>query len=117
MQIQANGIPIEVEDTGGPGPAVLLVMGLGMQLVAWPDTLVQGLAQAGYRVIRHDNRDVGLSRIFSDARMPNLLWAALCQRLGLRVRAPYALSDMAQDALGVLDALGVAQAHVLGVSM
>ncbi|HMN57589.1 MAG TPA: alpha/beta hydrolase [Ottowia sp.] len=117
MQVQANGIPIEVEDSGGTGPAVLLVMGLGMQLIAWPDTLVRELAQAGYRVIRHDNRDVGLSRIFGDARMPNLVWAMLCQRLGLRVRAPYLLDDMAQDALGVLDALGVPQAHVVGVSM
>ena len=117
MQVQANGIPIEVEDSGGAGPAVLLVMGLGMQLIAWPDTLVRGLAQAGYRVIRHDNRDVGHSRIFDEARMPNLAWALLSQRLGLRVHAPYTLSEMAQDALGVLDALGVAQAHVVGASM
>jgi pimeloyl-ACP methyl ester carboxylesterase len=117
MQVQANGIPIEVEDSGGSGPAVLLVMGLGMQLIAWPDTLVRGLAQAGYRVIRHDNRDAGLSRIFDELHLPNLPWAMLSQRLGLRVNAPYTLGDMAQDALGVLDALGVARAHVLGASM
>ena len=60
MKVQASGVEIEVQDTGGTGPAVLLVMGLGMQLIAWPDALVHALAAAGYRVIRHDNRDAGL---------------------------------------------------------
>jgi len=64
MKIQANGISIEVEDTGGDGPVVMLVMGLGMQLTAWPPSLVQALVEAGYRVIRHDNRDAGLSQYF-----------------------------------------------------
>lgn len=117
MKVQANGIEIEVEDTGGSGPAVLLVMGLGMQLIAWPDELVQALAQAGYRVIRHDNRDIGLSQSFDERGTPSLTWALLRQRLGLRVRPPYTLGEMAQDALGVLDALGVRQAHVVGASM
>jgi pimeloyl-ACP methyl ester carboxylesterase len=67
MKLKANGIDIEVEDTGADGsqagrPVVLLIMGLGMQLVAWPPALVQALVDAGYRVIRHDNRDIGLSQ-------------------------------------------------------
>ena len=117
MQIEANGISIEVEDSGGDGPAVLLVMGLGMQLVAWPQAFVQAFVQAGYRVIRHDNRDVGLSRQFNDLGVPNLLWAMTQARLGFTPRAPYGLRDMALDSIGVLGALGIARAHVIGVSM
>ncbi|NMM13423.1 MAG: alpha/beta fold hydrolase [Rhodoferax sp.] len=128
MKIRANGIDIEVEDTGsgwgsGPAsggqyrPAVLLIMGLGMQLVAWPPELVQALLAAGYRVIRHDNRDVGLSQHLAGLGKPNLLWQSLRYKLGLAPRAPYSVSDMAADALGVLDALGISKAHVVGVSM
>lgn len=117
MKVRANGIEVEVEDTGGSGPAVLLIMGLGMQLVAWPEPFVQALAAAGYRVVRHDNRDVGLSQHFDHLGVPNILWASLKHRFGWPVHAPYGLPDMAADALGVLDALGIAQAHVVGVSM
>lgn len=122
MKIRANGIGIEVEDSGpgAPGeqrPAVLLVMGLGMQLIEWPPALVQALLAAGYRVIRHDNRDVGLSQHFDELGKPNLLWAGIEYKLGLAPRAPYSVRDMALDALGVLDALGIARAHVVGVSM
>jgi pimeloyl-ACP methyl ester carboxylesterase len=128
MKINANHIDLEVEDTGsgwGPGPAsggehrpaVLLIMGLGMQLVAWPPQLVQGLVDAGYRVIRHDNRDVGLSHQCDDLGKPNLIWQSLKYKLGLQPKAPYSLGDMAADSLGVLDALGISQAHVVGASM
>ena len=122
MKIVANGLQIEVEDSG-PGaagerrPAVLLIMGLGMQLVAWPPQLVQSLVEAGYRVIRHDNRDVGLSQRMESLGKPNLIWAGLQHKLGFSPRPPYSLTDMAADALGVLDALGVNQAHVVGMSM
>ena len=124
MKIKANGIQIEVEDTG-PGlnaqgverPAVLLVMGLGMQLIAWPDAFVQGLVDAGYRVIRHDNRDIGLSQHFDHLGRPNLVWATIKHRMGWAIKPPYTLRDMANDALGVLDALKVQQAHIVGVSM
>lgn len=117
MKIKANGIDIEVEDTGGKRPAVLLIMGLGMQLVAWPEQLVDALAAAGYRVVRHDNRDIGLSQHFDHLGAPNIVWAALKRKLGFRLKAPYSLQDMAADALGVLDALNIAQAHIIGVSM
>lgn len=122
MKVKANGIDIEVEDTGpGPGgaerPVVLLIMGLGMQLVAWPPAVVQRLVDAGYRVVRFDNRDIGLSQHFDHLGTPNLLWAGLKHRLGWDVKAPYTLHDMARDSIGVLDALGVGKAHVVGVSM
>jgi pimeloyl-ACP methyl ester carboxylesterase len=118
MQIIANGLQIEV-DIQGPehGEPILLIMGLGMQLIGWPDELVQMLVQRGFRVIRHDNRDVGLSQGFDRHGVPNVMVEALRQRLRLRVRAPYQVADMAADALGVLDALGIAHAHVCGASM
>ena len=122
MKIRANNIDIEVHDTGpgAPGevrPVVLLIMGLGMQLVAWPQALVQALIDAGYRVVLHDNRDVGLSHRFDALGKPNLVWQGIKYKLGLTPRAPYSLSDMAADSVGVLDALGIADAHVVGASM
>jgi pimeloyl-ACP methyl ester carboxylesterase len=117
MKVVANGISLEVEDSRGSGPAVLLVMGLGMQLVAWPPAFVQALEDEGYRVIRFDNRDIGLSQFFDHLGVPNLLWESFKHRFGFPVHAPYSLGDMAQDALGLLDALGIERAHVVGVSM
>jgi pimeloyl-ACP methyl ester carboxylesterase len=123
MQIHANGIDIEVEDSAlrdasfSGKPTVLLIMGLGLQLIAWPKEMVDGLEAAGYRVIRFDNRDAGLSSRMESMGKPNLMWASLQYKLGFTPAAPYSLSDMAADAIGVLDALGVAQAHVVGVSM
>ncbi|MCU0920318.1 MAG: alpha/beta fold hydrolase [Burkholderiaceae bacterium] len=118
MQIIANGLQIEV-DIQGPehGEPILLIMGLGMQLIGWPDELVQMLVQRGFRVIRHDNRDVGLSQGFDNLGVPNVMVEALRQRLRMRVRAPYQVADMAADALGVLDALGIEHAHICGASM
>jgi pimeloyl-ACP methyl ester carboxylesterase len=121
MKLKANGIDIEVEDSGAgygaPRPVVLLIMGLGMQLVAWPAELVQALVDAGYRVIRHDNRDIGLSQHFDQLGVPNMVWAMLRFKLGLDIKAPYGLQDMAADSVGVLDALGIGKAHIVGVSM
>jgi len=118
MKVRANGLALEVEDSGPAGAEpVLLVMGLGMQLTAWPQPLVDALVAAGHRVIRFDNRDIGLSTWLDHLGVPNLLWESAKLRLGLPVRAPYALSDLAADAFAVLDALGVPAAHVVGASM
>jgi pimeloyl-ACP methyl ester carboxylesterase len=118
MQLSCNGIPLEVEDHGPPsGEPVLLVMGLGMQLLAWPLPFVESLVARGFRVIRFDNRDIGLSRGFDELGTPNLAVVALRATLGMRVKSPYSLSDMAADSVGVLDALGIAKAHVCGASM
>ncbi len=121
MKVKANGIDIEVQDSGSGArdtrPVVLLIMGLGLQLVAWPPAVLKLLDEAGYRVISFDNRDIGLSQHFDHLGTPNLLWVGLKHRLGLRIRPPYTLHDMAADSIGVLDALGVAKAHVVGVSM
>ncbi|MEX6500990.1 alpha/beta fold hydrolase [Pseudomonas zhanjiangensis] len=98
-------------------PALLLVMGLGGQLIHWPDEVVVRLCGQGFRVIRFDNRDVGLSSWRHAAPSINLGYEALRYRLGLSVSAPYGLRDMAGDALGLMDALGVGRFHVLGASM
>lgn len=118
MKVTANGLQIEVDDTGGEGrPVILLIMGLGMQLVAWPNGFVQQLVDAGFRVVRHDNRDIGLSQGFDHAGTGNIVWETVRHRLGLKVRSAYTLQDMTQDSIGVLDALGIAKAHVVGASM
>ena len=117
MQIQANGLRIEVEDAGGAGEPVLLIMGLGGQLIHWPDAFLHALAGAGYRAVRFDNRDAGLSQRLPELGRPNLITAGLGRLFGAPPRPPYTLRDMAQDALGVLDALGIARAHVVGVSL
>jgi pimeloyl-ACP methyl ester carboxylesterase len=118
MNIIANGISIHVQQHGNVDhPAVLLIMGLGMQLIAWPPAVIEPLVKAGLRVITFDNRDIGLSQHFDHLGTPNLVWAALKKKLGLSVQAPYSLRDMARDALGVLDALRIQQAHIVGASM
>jgi pimeloyl-ACP methyl ester carboxylesterase len=116
--VRANGITIEVQETGPrDAPVILMIMGLGMQLVAWPDSLCDGLAARGFRVVRFDNRDVGLS-----SRMPSagpVTTTTMMARAFFRlpVRPPYSLNDMARDAIGVLDGLGIAAAHLVGASM
>jgi pimeloyl-ACP methyl ester carboxylesterase len=118
MQISANGIAIEVEDLGKPtDEPLLLIMGLGMQLTAWHRGLVQQMLDQGFRVIRFDNRDVGLSQNFDGLGVPNLALAALQRLAHWPVRSAYSLSDMADDAAGVLTALGLKSAHVCGASM
>ncbi len=98
-------------------PALLLVMGLGGQLIHWPDEVVVALCQQGFRVIRYDNRDVGLSTWRQPPATANLTFEVLRYKLGLPVAAPYTLTDMADDALGLMDALQIRQFHVLGASM
>lgn len=113
-----NGIDITYEDRGPKdAPAILLVMGLGGQLTLWPDEFVAALNERGFRTIRYDNRDVGLSTRFDAAGVPNLKWMFVKAAIGLPVRPAYTLADMAADGIGLLDHLGIDQAHIVGVSM
>src|SRR3546814_10336605 len=92
-------------------------MGLGGQLTLWPDEFVDALNTRGFRTIRYDNRDVGLSTRFEAAGVPNLKWMFVKAAIGLPVRPAYTLADMAADGIGLLDHLGIDRAHVVGVSM
>lgn len=117
-QIKANGITLEYEDYGDESaPPILLIMGLGAQLTLWPMELVEALTGRGFRVIRYDNRDIGLSEKFDSAGVPSIPLTVLKARFGFRPRVPYTLSDMAADAVGLLDALDIPQAHIVGASM
>jgi len=118
MQIRSNGISIEVERYGAEDrPTVLLVMGLGGQMTLWPMELVEDLVSRGFHVVRYDNRDVGLSSKFDHMGNPKMLRLILADALGFTPKAPYLLDDMATDAVGVLDALSIEKAHVVGASM
>lgn len=116
--LRANGVDLEYE-THGPedGAPMLLIMGLGAQLTMWPTPLVEALAARGFRVIRFDNRDCGLSTKFDRAGTPNLYAMVVARMFGVRLRVPYSIADMAADAVGLLDALGIPRAHVVGASM
>jgi proline iminopeptidase len=114
----ANGTSIAYQDIGDPGdPAVVLIMGLGAQLITWPDMFIDELTHAGFRVIRFDNRDVGLSQKLYELGEPSFLWAAIKDRLGLPLGADYTLDDMAEDTVGLMDVLEIESAHVVGSSM
>jgi len=113
-----TGIEIFYEDRGSPdAEVILLVMGLGAQMTLWPDELVAALVGDGVRVIRYDNRDIGLSQKFEGARAPSLPVQVLRKKIGFPAKVPYTLKDMADDGIGLLDALGIASAHVVGASM
>jgi pimeloyl-ACP methyl ester carboxylesterase len=101
----------------GEGTPLLLVMGIGVQLVFWPEDLCRALAERGFRVIRFDNRDVGQSSRMDHLGVPDVREQLLRWSVGLPVRAPYRLDAMADDAAGLLAALGVERAHVVGASM
>ena len=117
-QAAVNGISITFEDKGPrDAPVILLVMGLGGQLTLWPDEFVDALNARGFRTIRYDNRDVGLSTRFDAAGVPNLKWMFVKSLLRLPVRSAYTLADMAADGVALLDHLGIARAHIVGVSM
>lgn len=117
-QVKANGISIEYESFG-PESAdpVLLIMGLGAQLTLWPVELCEALVARGFRVIRYDNRDVGLSTKFVDAPVPQLPLVLAAVMSGQDPKVTYRLDDMAADAAGLLDALGLERAHIVGASM
>ena len=108
----ANGLKIAYETFGSATDApILMVMGLGTQMIAWPDEMCQQIADRGFYVIRYDNRDSGLSTHLDELPTPKR------SDLVLRRKPPYKVSDMARDALGLMDALGIGSAHVVGASM
>jgi pimeloyl-ACP methyl ester carboxylesterase len=122
MKIEVNEVILDYEDThyreaNCQRPVVLLIMGLGMQWVAWPRDFVKGLVDAGYRVVRHDNRDAGLSTQFEDLPTPSLFWQTLKYQWGLQPHAVYSIKDMAEDSLRLMAALGISKFHVVGASM
>ena len=115
---RANGVDLFYEDFGDPAdPVILLVMGLGTQGIAWPDAFVERLVAGGFRVIRYDNRDIGRSTHLHGATAISPVRALISARLGWKFPVAYTLTDMAADAVALLDALGIARAHVVGASM
>jgi pimeloyl-ACP methyl ester carboxylesterase len=117
-RVSANGIQIEYETFGEPSsPALLLIAGLGGQMIGWDEELCKEWARRGLYVIRFDNRDVGLSTKIEEASLPDLKAALAAREKGEKVHAPYTLDDMADDAVGLLDALKIDKAHLCGISM
>lgn len=115
---RVNGVELDYE-TFGPdqGEPLLLVMGLAMQRVAWPASLIEALVARGFRCITFDNRDVGFSTRYDDIRAPALAVSIVARLVGLRPRLPYCLPDLADDAMALLTHLGIERAHVAGISM
>ena len=117
-QARTYSIDIEYEVFGtSSDPTILLIMGLGMQMIAWPEDFCRDLAARGYRVVRYDNRDTGFSTKFEGQRAPSIMSMFVRRALRLPIRVPYTLKDMADDAAGLLDAIGTENAHVVGASM
>ncbi|MEH6549920.1 MAG: alpha/beta hydrolase [Pseudomonadales bacterium] len=116
--IEANGLQIAYDEFGqADHPAIILIMGLGTQMIAWPEEFCMGLVDQGFRVIRFDNRDIGLSEKLENSKTPGLLKLLLLSRLNLKSKVPYRLLDMAHDTVGLMDALDIGAAHVVGASM
>ena len=117
-KVKANNIEIEYDTFGDPsGKPLLLVMGLGSQMISWVPEFCELFVQKGFYVIRFDNRDVGLSTKFDDAGVPNVMQVVNKARNREKIDSPYTLEDMADDAIGLLDALNIEKAHVCGASM
>ena len=117
-QVRTDGIDIEYESFGRDGdPLILLIMGFAAQLILWPEALCLGLAAKGFRVVRFDNRDVGKSTHFASLAAPDSRALIAEVMAGRRPDVPYSLDDMADDAVGLMDALRVERAHIVGASM
>src|SRR3974390_2556779 len=117
-QIATNGLELEYETFGAAHePPILLIMGLGAQMILWDEGFCEALARRGHRVIRFDNRDVGLSTKIDNAGAPNVPAALAAMAQGRVPSAAYTLQDMADDTAGLLGALGIDAAHVVGASM
>jgi pimeloyl-ACP methyl ester carboxylesterase len=116
--VTANGIQIEYETFGDPAsPALLLIIGLGAQLIYWQEAFCQQIADSGFYVIRYDNRDSGLSTKIEGLSSDQIMAKVMALFQGQNVSVPYTMADMANDAAGLLDALGVDKAHICGMSM
>jgi pimeloyl-ACP methyl ester carboxylesterase len=116
--IDANGISLHYESIGNDAdPPLLLIMGLGVQMILWPDAFCAQLAAHGFRVIRFDNRDVGLSTHMHHLGVPNIPLEYVKFMMRIPVAAKYSLVDMADDTAGLLSALNIPKAHIVGMSM
>ena len=114
----ANSIEIEYDTFGDPSSKpLLLVMGLGAQMIAWLEELCMMFVDKGFYVIRFDNRDIGLSTKFEEAGVPNIMKEFMARQQGKTISPPYTVEDMADDAVGLLDALNIEKAHICGASM
>jgi len=112
-KVKANGLEFEYEAFGDhANPPLLLVMGLGAQMITWPDPFCVMLANRGFHVVRYDNRDIGLSTKLDHLGVPDPM-----QVFSRQVPPAYTIDDMADDAAAILDALGIAPAHIVGASM
>lgn len=117
-QAKVNGITLEYEIEGpADAPVLLMIHGVGAQLIRWPPAFCKALVEAGFRILRFDPRDIGLSTHMDDAPVPDLAKVLEARARGEEPDLPYTLSDLAADATGLLDALGIRSAHVLGISL
>jgi pimeloyl-ACP methyl ester carboxylesterase len=117
-KVPANGIQIEYDTFGDRSfPALLLIAGNGAQMLFWEVEFCELLARKGLFVVRFDNRDAGLSTKFDEAGIPDMMAAIRAAMAGKPVESAYSLDDMADDSVGLLDALGIGKAHVCGASM
>jgi len=117
-RVRANGIEIAYDSFGDTGaPPLILIMGFTMPMITWDEEFCKILAHEGYRVIRFDNRDIGHSTWLTEAGIPNLQQVGLSLAQGKAPVVPYLLRDMAEDVLGLMDALAIESAHIVGMSM
>ncbi len=114
----SNGIELEYDTFGDPSAKpILLIMGLAHQMIHWDEAFCEALSERGHYVVRFDNRDVGKSTLLDEAGIPDIMGVVQKWMAGEPTGAPYLLTDMARDAVGLLDALGLDSAHVAGTSM
>ena len=117
-ELLANGLNLHYESHGNPSdPPILMIMGLGVQMILWPDALIDMLVQRGFRVVRFDNRDIGLSSHLDHLGVPNIPLQVIKFMMHLPLKAPYLIDDMARDTAALIDGLELHRPHVVGASM
>ncbi len=117
-QVKAGNITLEVDRIGDPShPAIILIAGLGFQLIDWPRAFCETLAKSGYYVVRFDNRDVGFSQKLEALGVPDMAAVMADKAAGIAPRVPYSLADMASDVIALMDVLSIEKAHIAGMSM